>query len=99
MHCFNDRVREVPKISLDIILGRYFEIMTRLGTIRKTSLGFNNRDPIVEAMHSEFSGRNRSVDFISTSVNEGYYMKMFWNFPEPIVEVNSVVRHFRPRQV
>ena len=50
---------------------------------------------IVEAMHSEFSGRNRSVDFISTSVNEGYYMKIFWNFPEPIVEVNAVVRHFR----
>ena len=43
MHCFNDRVREVPKISPDIILGRYFEIMTRLGTISKTSLGFNNR--------------------------------------------------------
>jgi hypothetical protein len=65
MHCFNDRVREVPKISPDIILGRYFEIMTR------------------------------PVDFISTSVNEGYYMKMFWNFPESIVEVNAVVRHFR----
>jgi hypothetical protein len=46
-------------------------------------------------MHSEFSGRNWSVDFISTSVNEGYYMKMFWNFPESIVEVNAVVRHFR----
>ena len=46
-------------------------------------------------MHSEFSGRNRFVDFISTSVNEGYYMKMFWNFPESIVEVNAVVRHFR----
>jgi hypothetical protein len=44
---------------------------------------WNFSDPIVEAMHSEFSGRNRSVDFISTSVNEGYYMKMFWNFPEP----------------
>jgi hypothetical protein len=43
MHCFNDRVREVPKISPDIILGRYFEIMTRLGTISETSLGFNNR--------------------------------------------------------
>jgi hypothetical protein len=28
MHRFNDRVREVPKISPDIILGRYFEIMT-----------------------------------------------------------------------
>jgi hypothetical protein len=39
----NDRVREVPKISPDIILGRYFEIMTRLGTISETSLGFNNR--------------------------------------------------------
>ena len=46
-------------------------------------------------MHSEFSGRNRSVDFISPSVNEGYYMKFFLNFPEPIVEVNAVVRHFR----
>ena len=46
-------------------------------------------------MHLEFSGRYRSVDFISTSVNEGYYMKMFWNFPESIVEVNAVVRHFR----
>ena len=46
-------------------------------------------------MHSEFSGRNRSVDFVSTSVNEGYYMNIFWNFPEPIVEVNAVVRHFR----
>jgi hypothetical protein len=50
MHCFNDRVREVPKISPDIILGRYFEIN---------------------------------------------YMKMFWNFPESIVEVNAEVRHFR----
>jgi hypothetical protein len=30
MHCFNDRVREVPKISPDIILGRYFEIMTQI---------------------------------------------------------------------
>ena len=47
MHCFNDRVREVPKISPDIILGRYFEIMTRLGTISKTSLGFNNRSLLV----------------------------------------------------
>ena len=45
-------------------------------------------------MHSEFSGCNRSVDFISTSVNEGYYMNFFFNFPEPIVEVNAVVRHF-----
>ena len=47
MHCFNDRVREVPKNSLDIILGRYFEIMTRLGTISETSLGFNNRSLLV----------------------------------------------------
>jgi hypothetical protein len=47
---------------------------------------WNFSDPIVEAMHSEFSGCNRSIDFISTSVNEGYYMKMFWNFPESIVE-------------
>ena len=47
MHCFNDRVRVVPKISPDIILGRYFEIMTRLGTISETSLGFNNRSLLV----------------------------------------------------
>ena len=47
MHCFNDRVREVPKISPNIILGRYFEIMTRLGTISETSLGFNNRSLLV----------------------------------------------------
>ena len=48
-HCinFNDRFRKVPKISPDIILGRYFEIMTRLGTISKTSLGFNNRSLLV----------------------------------------------------
>jgi hypothetical protein len=38
---------EVPKISPDIILGRYFEIMTRLGTISETSLGFNNRSLLV----------------------------------------------------
>ena len=43
MHRFNDRVREVPKISPDIILGRYFEIMTRLGTISEKCPGFNNR--------------------------------------------------------
>jgi hypothetical protein len=36
---------------------------------------WNFSDPTVEAMHSEFSGRNRSVDFISTPVNEGYYAK------------------------
>ena len=39
--------------------------------------------------------KRAGVDFISTSVNEGYYMKVFWNFPESIVEVNAVVRHFR----
>ena len=47
MHCFNDRVREIRKISPDIILGRYFEIMTQLGTISETSLGFNNRSLLV----------------------------------------------------
>ena len=47
MHCFNDRVKEVPTISPDIILGRYFEIMTRLGTISETNLGLNNRSLLV----------------------------------------------------
>ena len=31
-------------------------------------------------VYREFSGRNRSVDFISTSVNEGYYMNFFLTF-------------------
>jgi hypothetical protein len=51
---------------------------------------WNVSDPIVEAMHSEFSGRNRSVDFISTSVNEGYYIIFFWNFPERTISETSL---------
>ena len=47
MHYFNDRVREVPKISPDIIFRRYFEIMTRLVTISETNLRFNNRSLLV----------------------------------------------------
>jgi hypothetical protein len=50
----------ISKYRLKIISGEIF---------------LNFSDPIVEAMYSEFSGRNRSVDFISTSINEGYYAK------------------------